>query len=102
MGYLWPPVEVAWGCQMSELSRASENIDSAGSVAGFRNMAAPPRLWVPCAGEVKPRGTRVRRGESLVADAAGPASPVDGTIAGTSVERLLGGQEVKTVVVESE
>src|SRR5579859_337925 len=69
---------------------------------GFIGLPAPERLHVPCPAEPPAARTRVRRGEPVSADAPGALSPVDGTIAGASRERVLGGGEVDTVIVEAD
>src|SRR3982750_2675106 len=69
---------------------------------GFVGLPAPARLHVPCPAEPPAARTRVRRGEPLSLGAPGSLSPVDGTIAGASRERLLGGGEIDTVIVEAD
>src|SRR6476659_721091 len=69
---------------------------------GFVGLPAPGRLYVPCAGEPPAARTRVRRGEAVSGEAPGALSPVDGVVAGASREKLLGGGEIDTVIVEAD
>src|SRR5579864_9001825 len=70
----------------------------------LRRTILPPAVRIPCAGEPKPIGTRVGRGQALAlvpAPAApAPLAPSDGRIAGTARGVLLGGAEVAMIVFE--
>jgi electron transport complex protein RnfC len=69
---------------------------------GFIGLPATSRLHIPCSAEPPAARTRVKRGEAVSVSAPGSLSPVDGTVAGASRERLLGGDEIDTVIVEAD
>ena len=69
---------------------------------GFVGLPAPGRLHVPCSAEPPAVRSRVWRGGAVSEVTPGALSPVDGVVAGASRERLLGGGEIDTVIVEAD
>jgi electron transport complex protein RnfC len=67
---------------------------------GFIGLPAPGRLHVPSPGEPPASRTRINRGQPLTPKLPGYLAPVDGVIAGASRERLLGGPELDTVIID--
>ena len=65
----------------------------------FGDIPIPAQLFVPCSGEPKPIGTRVRCGESLATDNAHAPAPAGGEIVGTAHEQLLGGVQTRVVIL---
>jgi Na+-translocating ferredoxin:NAD+ oxidoreductase subunit C len=64
----------------------------------MRRLPLPQRLWIPCAGDAPPVGTRFGRGELI----SGSPAPASGRVCGTSPKVLLGAGKITTVIVEAD